>query len=401
MRKLIVLSFMLGAIAVSYGQTLDSLSIAQTPQSTPRESANWTFDFNGYLKYMQTLGFASGYPMQVDNLVHNRLNFEYYNDEGSTLVLQMRNRIFYGASVSNIPGYGDYVTSYDGVLPLEYLLVDNESVVINSIVDRFYYEYATDDFQIRVGRQRINWGINTTWNPNDLFNSYNIYDFDYEEREGADAIRATFFPGLMSSIDVAYKFTGDFDTDIFAAKYKFNKSNYDFQFLAGKFQESIALGTGWAGSIGTLGFKGEFTAFQSYKNWEDQTNLSFSTSLDYSWANGFYLLGTYLYNTTGSTVPIDPTAEVVQVPNAEYLMPAAHNLMLSGSYMINPILSTSTSAIYAPGLNSFTFFPTLTLSVMTDLDLDLVGQFFWQELPENEDFANIGNGVYWRLKYSF
>ena len=37
-------------------------------------------------------------------------------------------------------------------------------------------DWANEKLQLRVGRQRINWGINTTWNPNDIFNSYNIYD---------------------------------------------------------------------------------------------------------------------------------------------------------------------------------------------------------------------------------
>ena len=161
--------------------------------------------------------------------------------------------------MKSIPNYGEYVNDYDGVLPLEWLWVDNENVVANTIVDRLYYDYSSEKFQLRIGRQRINWGINTTWNPNDIFNSYNIYDFDYEEREGADAISATFFPNHFSSFDVAYKFTGNWDDDVFAVKYKFNKWNYDFQFLGGKFEDNITLGIGWAGSLGLIGFKGEAT----------------------------------------------------------------------------------------------------------------------------------------------
>ena len=361
----------------------------------------WNFDFNGYVKYMQTIGFGpNSEQVQIDNLIHNRLNFELYNDKGSNFVLQLRNRLFYGASVQAVPNYGDLVTAYDGALPLEFLIADNQNIVLNSIIDRFYYEHVSGNFEIRIGRQRINWGINTTWNPNDVFNSYNIYDFDYEEREGSDAIRVKYYPGLMSSIDVAYKFTGDFDTDVIAAKYKFNKANYDWQFLVGKFQNSLTAGAGWAGSIKTVGFKGELTYFQSYKNWEESSNLSFSTSLDYSWANGFYLLGAYLYNTTGSNQVTDPFLEVIQVPNAEYLMPAKHNFMASSSYLINPILNSSVSFIYSPGINSFTFFPQITFSVMTNLDMDLIGQFFWQEMPQTA-FSNIGNGIFWRVKYSF
>jgi hypothetical protein len=356
----------------------------------------WTGQFNGYVKYMQTLGMSADNPVQVDNLIHNRLNFKFYNKSYSSFVVQVRNRLFYGDIVKQVPNYGEFINQYDGVLPLEFLWGDNSNYVLSTIVDRAYYDYTSDKFRLRIGRQRINWGINTTWNPNDLFNSYNIYDFDYEERQGADAIRLTLFPGLMSSIDIAYKFTGSADTDIAAIRYKFNKFAYDWQLLVGKFQNQFSFGTGWAGSISTLGFKGEMTYFTGVKG----SNISASTSLDYSWSNGFYLLGTYLLNTTGSSSLIDPQLSVFEVPNAEFLMPAKHNFMVSSSYLISPVLNSSLAFVYAPGVNSLTLLPTITLSVKTNIDLDLIGQFFWQELP-TAAFANLGNGVYWRFKYSF
>ena len=237
--------------------------------------------FNGYLKYMQTLAFAAESDLEVNNLLHNRLNFSFYSTGGSKFVAQIRNRILYGASVKSIPNYGESINEYDGILPFEFLIADTENVVISSIIDRCYYQYANEKLQLRIGRQRINWGINTTWNPNDVFNSYNIYDFDYEEREGADAVRLTLFPNYMSSFDIAYKFTGDWKTDIVAAMYKFNTWNYDIQLLAGKFQEKAVLGTGWAGNLKTMGFKGELSYFHAI-NETDNSNISATTSFDYS-----------------------------------------------------------------------------------------------------------------------
>ena len=355
--------------------------------------------FNGYIKFMETITFSdftNGNP--VDNLVHNRMNFSYFTEGGSTWVAQFRNRIFFGESVRSIPNYGDFVNEYNGILPLEWLWVNNDDLVFSTIVDRLYYDYANEKFQIRMGRQRINWGINTTWNPNDLFNNYNIYDFDYEEREGGDAIRMQFFPDYLSSFDFAYKFTGNWATDVTALKYRFNKWNYDFQMLGGKFEEQIALGTGWAGNIGTLGFKGELTFFDDYTSTD--TSLSASTSLDYAFVNGFYFLGTYLYNSNGTNELINPNLSISEVPNAANLMPATHNVMFNGSYPFSPIISASIATLYSFGVHSLTLFPALNLGLATNFDLDLFGQLFWQELPQQE-FDNIGNGVYWRLKWSF
>jgi len=375
------------------------IGFSQEETTTLEEISIEKLDFNGYVKFMQSLAFTDNGSILVDNLIHNRLNISFYTQKGSTIVAQFRNRVFFGESVRSIPNYGDYINEYDGVLPLEWLWVNNETVVANTIVDRLYYDYSSEKFQLRVGRQRINWGINTTWNPNDIFNSYNIYDFDYEEREGADAIRMKFFPNYFSSFDVAYKFTGNWDDDVFALKYKMNKWNYDFQFLGGKFQNYLTLGTGWAGSLGLVGFKGEATYFNSY-NVENSYELSASTSLDYSFKSGFYLLGTYLFNSTGTNDVIDPTIPVFNDPNAANLMPAKHNTMFQGSYLINPIFNVSLGAIYSYGINNFTLFPTLTYGLLTNLDIDLIGQFFWQDTP-SENFQNIGNVVYWRLKYSF
>lgn len=357
------------------------------------------FDFNGYVKFMQSLAFAGSGDVLVDNLVHNRLNFAFYTKKGSTVVAQFRNRVIFGETAGAIPNYGDFINDYDGVLPLEWLWVDDGNVVANTIVDRLYYDYSSKKFQLRIGRQRINWGINTTWNPNDIFNSYNIYDFDYEEREGADALKATFFPNYFSSFEVAYKFTGSWDTDVFAVKYKFNKWNYDFQFLGGKFENNITLGTGWAGSIGLVGFKGEVTYFNPYDA-RKSNNISASTSFDYAFNSGFYILGTYLLNTSGTNNVIDPNLPVFNEPNAAYLMPAKHNMMFQGNYPISPIFNASLGVLYSCGINNFTLFPTLSYGLLTNLDFDIIGQFFWQETP-SESFNNIGNVIYWRFKYSF
>lgn len=374
------------------------LSFSQEETTDFDEIPFENFNFNGYVKFMQSLGFVGDNNVLVDNLIHNRLNFAFYTKKGSTVVAQFRNRIIFGETTGTIPDYGEYINEYDGVLPLQWLWVDDENVVANTIVDRLYYDYSSEKFQIRVGRQRINWGINTTWNPNDIFNSYNIYDFDYEEREGADAIRMKFFPNYFSSFDVAYKFTGSWDTDVFALKYKFNKWNYDFQFLGGKFENDITVGTGWAGSIGLYGFKGEVTYFDSYNS--KTNNVSASTSIDYAFNNGFYVLGTYLFNSTGTNDLIDPTLPVFNKPNAAYLMPAKHNIMFQGSYPISPIFNASLGTLYSVGINNFTLFPMLSYGLITNLDFDLIGQFFWQESP-TEDFQNVGNVVYWRFKYSF
>jgi hypothetical protein len=93
--------------------------------------------------------------------------------------------------------------------------IDTRNVVAVSVIDRIWLEYHREKWHARAGRQRINWGMGTTWNPNDLFNTYNFLDFDYEERPAVDAIKVQYLTGLMDHVEVAASFSkrrGEYDS---------------------------------------------------------------------------------------------------------------------------------------------------------------------------------------------
>ncbi|MEZ4983057.1 MAG: hypothetical protein R2769_16025 [Saprospiraceae bacterium] len=72
---------------------------------------------------------------------------------------------------------------------------DQMGVAAQMMLDRLFVQYTYKQFEARLGRQRINWGISTIWNPNDIFNAYNFSDFDYEERPGSDAMLLKYYIG--------------------------------------------------------------------------------------------------------------------------------------------------------------------------------------------------------------
>ena len=153
----------------------------------------------------------------------------------------------------------------NGIIDLSHVWVNENSFVFHSIIDRLWMNYSHKKFDLRIGRQRINWGVNTVWNPNDLFNAFNFVDFDYEERPGSDAVRFQYYTGDFSSFEIAARPGEHIDSTVAAAMYKFNKWNYDFQVLGGNYFSDIALGLGWAGNIKNAGFKGEATYFHPRK----------------------------------------------------------------------------------------------------------------------------------------
>lgn len=362
------------------------------------------WELSGYVKDLRTLFFVDGMDSVVtDNLLHNRLNFQWYAHENLTVRIELRNRIFYGELVRQIPGFGRLPDINNDFFDLSFNLIDDRSLVFNTTIDRIYLEYNKNNWEVRVGRQRINWGINLAWNPNDVFNAYSFFDFDYEERPGSDAIRIKKYTGIASSMELAANITDDMDEWVVAGLWKINKWNYDFQFLAGVARQDIVLGSGWAGSIKDAGFKGEFTWFKPLNDHEEGGFETFLVSLsaDYSFVNGLYLNGSFLINTgleSAAGLEGFNTLNFDRL-DTKRVLPFPYATFLQTSYPVNPLLTAAFSWMTFPGEASFFVNPTLTASVFSNFDLDLIGQIFYEKKEKGYE-AN-SPAFFLRIKWSF
>jgi len=229
----------------------------------PQDGPSDKYSLKGYVKYLNLVTFDKvDSPWLVDNTIHNRLNFDWFMGERLTFKASMRNRLIYGDYVKSIPGYDQLIEADNGFLNfLTNNIYSISSSVLNTSFDRLLLEYHTDNFTATLGRQRINWGQSFAWNPNDLFNAYSFFDFDYEERPGSDALRLQYYPSYTSAAEVAVKV--DKDRKITAAGlYRFNTLGYDIQVLAGVVDTTdLVVGGGWTGSLWKVGFAGEVSYF--------------------------------------------------------------------------------------------------------------------------------------------
>jgi hypothetical protein len=362
---------------------------------------NWRI--YGYLKYMPSASFSTDPAfLLTNNLIHNRLNFRWYPGDPWTVGLEVRTRIMYGEEVKLNPNYGQLVDVNNGLLDLSFLIFDRPAAVMHTVLDRGFVNYSKGKWDITAGRQRINWGVNLSWNPNDLFNAFNFLDFDYEERPGSDGIRVKYFPGMLSSLEIAVSPDTSLNGTIAAFKYGFNKWKYDIQILGGLYKEDLALGIGWAGNIKDSGIKGEATYFHPRENFADTSGaFSLSVSADYLFSNGFYLNASYLLNTLGeSSGNLDLSNPTLfgQV-SPKNLMPTRHSFLLQGSKDITPLMRGDLAVIWSPNGNLMFFVPTLTYSVAENWDLNLIGQsFFGEKMP---GYGHLGTSIFFRLKWSF
>jgi hypothetical protein len=348
------------------------------PFSAKGQEKSNPFEFKGYLSGMQSAMFED--PSEdwiIDNLFHNRLNFFWYGGTHFNASIQFRNRLMYGETLKLIPGYIDNLGKENGLFDLSYNLLSGKSYVLNSTIDRVWFQYTTEGFSATLGRQRINWGQTFVWNVNDVFNVYSYFDFDYEERPGSDALRLQFYPNYTSTVEMAVKIDSTHRVTA-AAMYRFNVFSYDIQLLAGMLSEEDYLGgIGWSGNIGGAGFRGEATYFHPKQNFSDTAGIFMSSvGIDYTFPNTLMLQGEYLYSSSPYTFSYGFLDYYSGPLSVKQLAFTEHTIFASGSYQITPLLFASLSGMYFPKMKGFFIGPNLSYNILSSLDLSFFLQYF-------------------------
>ncbi|MFH1296439.1 MAG: hypothetical protein ABIJ04_04095 [Bacteroidota bacterium] len=348
---------------------------------------NQDWEFKGYLNDLQMVQFQKiGDPWILDNEIHNRLDFSLYPGKVFRMGLGMRNRFVFGQSFSQNPAYKGSITTDPGLVNMTWSIFSGNSFLLVSQFDRAWFSLTTGKVQLTVGRQRINWGQSIVWNPNDIFNTYSFYDFDYPERNGSDAIRVQFYPSYTSSLEAAVKWNNQGRITV-AALYRFNLWQYDIQFMGGLVDDQdYVIGTGWSGNISQAGFRGEVSYYYPKNLSNDTSGVLLATmGLDYSFANSLYLIFQVYYNQLPPAFQPENLLSIYQAPpSPKTLSFAEWNIFMQGSYPITPLFDVNLAAIYYPDRNGFFIGPNINYSIRQNVDLSFFLQYF------NGRFTNTG-----------
>jgi len=356
-------------------------------------------EFHGYIEDMPFSSFGGGADsVSMQNLINNRLNFKFNISKKISARLEIRNRIFWGDIVSSTPYFSKTINQYPGNFNLSKVWVESENFVFQSSIDRMLVQYADSKWDIKIGRQRINWGINNIWNPNDIFNAYNFLDFVYVERPGNDAVRVQHFLKNNSILEFALKPGKEKDQSIAALMYKLNTNKYDLQFLSGVYNTDIVFGSGWAGSIKDAGFKGEISYFHPKQKFTDSTGvISASAMLDYVFKKEWYASFSILFNS--NPLPMTDLNFLSFSVTAKNLFPFRYTFYAGVSKPFTPIFSMNASLIYSPENNTLILFPSFAWNIAHNFDADITLQSFFAN--QGNQYKSQGNILYLRGKWSF
>jgi hypothetical protein len=362
----------------------------------------WTL--NGYLDDVQTVEVYGNNPHWIfNNLIHNMLNFKWQISPSFSTCVEMQNRFEFGNYTELLTDYYGTYGNDNGVVDLSWNVVSGPSYVLNLAFDRAYIDYSKGKFEATVGRQRVNWGVSSVWNPNDIFNTYSYLQFDYDERPGCDAVRLQFYPGTLGRAEFTVKASKDWLITA-AGLYAMNVKGYDLQFLAGVMDgDNAVVGAGWAGQIAKGGFRGEMSYFHPVKNFGDTTGVFTGTiGYDYTFRNSLMLQGEVLYNGNPNgkistlLLPDQNTATGMSAMNP-FLSDVT--VFAGVTYPFHPLFTASLAGMYNWDNAVYIIIPSATLSVTNEIDLTLLSQIF-ETYSGDYPIANL-EYFFLRFKWSF
>ena len=376
-----------------------SMAHAQIPGVAPQKP----YSLSGYVKYMAQGVFPQSGSTAWDHLIHQRFNFEYRWADTFSFNTGMRNRVMWGDSL-DIPFFDEFIEADPGYFDLSWNWLNEDNLLGNTTFDRLHLDWQANSWQVRAGRQRINWGMATLWNPNDLFNVYSMFDFDYEERPGTDAVMVSRSLGFASRADAVWALGDDWDETGLTGRYRFNTTGFDLQVLGGKQRVDVVIGAGFSGSLWGAGLNGEISYFHPYEDeWdgveqEQTTVATLETDYSVSGRRNLTLKASVLY----ISAPQDPGNILIYLNQPLTAKTISFTRWTGYADAGFDITSLSRQTLGAAAYDDGSWFLTATnaISLADDWQLMLVWQHF--DGPGDSLFGeNPADMVFGRLRWSF
>lgn len=167
-------------------------------------------------------------------------------------------------------------------------------------------------FVLKVGRQKVDWGVMRLFSPADLFTRLPIFDIEKDERVGATAANLSIPVGASLRINPVYAFHSDFDRSRAGARVTKTVGRFDLSVLGGRFLRDDIFGFDFSGEVKGAGVRGEFI-FDSADSGGDF--VQFAGGVDYGFENSFYVALEYFFNGRGTnnalTVSVTPAGSQI------------------------------------------------------------------------------------------
>lgn len=364
-------------------------------------SSSYAQDFKGHVKLLNNLFVP--YPDTLlwftDQTLENRLEFKWNRYEWIKVEAHARNRFIYGDFVESIPRYAQLIEDNRGFIDLSFLWADGRSFLGVTEFDRLNAMLSFKQVELTLGRQRINWGMDLVWNPNDIFNTFSYLNLEYPERPGTDAVNLKVYTGSLSFIEAVYQPQKHSDSSAYGMRYRSNTAATDYQLIVARMPGHYVVGGGFTTELGLFAVRSEFSYFHREKS-TNESGLVATLSADRSVSNsGFIQLGV-LYNSFGSSKSFEPISLIEpRAQNPMMLSRGKVNLFAGASTTIRTLFTPSLAILANPADGSAAVIPALSYSASNDLTLALTAMLFTGSRAA--EYPNIGQLMYFKVQWNF
>ncbi|RKF13289.1 hypothetical protein DBZ36_19725 [Alginatibacterium sediminis] len=372
-------------------------SLAQIPGVSP--VSPWQFD--GYVKFMASAYVFDNASNSGEYLIHNRLNFAYTTTDAGSFNLSLRNRLIANNAAAN-PNYAELLSYDPGYFDLSKNWVEHQQFIVNSQIDRAYWTLQKQQQQLRLGRQRINWAMATVFNPNDLFNAYSIYDFDYEEGPGSDSLVYSLHRNYATEFNIALSQEQEDNSQSALLRYRSNNYASDWQILGGINRDRMVIGSGFASDIAASNIRGEWSYFSKPNNELDTSPASHVATLESESLlrpeSALMLRLSLLY--ISQPQAINPLAYLTQRTDARNLSFSRWTAFANLGFDINALNRVELSSSYYSDQSYYLGLSNQS-SLAENWELLMIAQWF-DGMQASSTFSNNSGGQFSaRLKWSF
>lgn len=260
-------------------------------------------------------------------------------------------------------------------------------------VDRLNLSWSAGRFDAVIGRQAVGFGRIVIFSPLDIIAPFPPDALDTDVRPGVDAARATLHYGLDGQLGAVAVLGDESRHDSYLATWADNRLGIDLLAVGGMLRKRPMVGGGLAGSLGTLGLKGEAAFYQGEQVDRPGGDLHHHMLMAavegwYRFDSGLTLIAQYLHNGAGVHDPGDYPRVAASAPLREGLSTlfGRHYLLAAPSYELHPLVTLNGLLIWNLEDDSWLIRPTLAVNLADNVSLEL----FWTSPAGREPRAAAG-----------
>lgn len=281
-----------------------------------------------------------------DYFIHNKLFLFHQFDRNNSFFGSLQNRVIFGQAYDlNSSAYANSLTQNNDLVNLSFVVQEEDRYLVHSEIDLLYYQWKSDNFRFKAGRQRYFWNQSLVWNPNNYLNSYSVLGYDVVNRSGLESASAKFKLGGRRSnwnLETVYAPHKTFEQSMVTSRLLYSKDKNEFQIVGGSVLNDWSAGFGFTTYIRETGFSGELTYFKA-KNDESFDAFLIDLSIYYRFPSRVFVSAEILYH---SNPQLTPPTNIFTNRSVKDLI--SNEFQLAGliQYPMNKYVTIGSSVIY-------------------------------------------------------